>query len=54
MIPKPFARVHIRYGFPFEVAPGEVGFAEAVERARAALDAVSGKGSWRDEAIVTA
>jgi lysophospholipid acyltransferase (LPLAT)-like uncharacterized protein len=54
MIPKPFARVHIRYGRPLEVAPGEVGFAEAVERARAGLDAVSGKGSWHDEAIVTA
>jgi lysophospholipid acyltransferase (LPLAT)-like uncharacterized protein len=54
MIPKPFARVHISYGQPFEVAPGEAGFAEAVERARGALDAVSGKGRWRDEAIVTA
>lgn len=54
MIPKPFARVHISYGHPFEVAPGEDGFAEAVERARAGLDALSGKGGWRDEAIVTA
>ena len=54
MIPKPFARVHITYGQTFEVAPGEIGFAEAVERARAGLQAVSGKGAWHDEAIVTA
>jgi hypothetical protein len=54
MIPKPFARVHISYGHPFQVAPGEVGFAEAVDRARAGLDEVSGQSTWRDEAIVTA
>ncbi|HEX6433820.1 MAG TPA: lysophospholipid acyltransferase family protein [Gemmatimonadales bacterium] len=54
MIPKPFARVQISYGHPFEVAPGELGFAEGVERARAGLDEVSGKGTWHDEAIATA
>lgn len=51
MIPKPFARVWITYGHPFEVAPGEVGFAEGLERAGAALHQVSRSGAWRDEAI---
>jgi lysophospholipid acyltransferase (LPLAT)-like uncharacterized protein len=51
MIPKPFARVWITYGRPFEVAPGEVGFAEGLERATAGLDEVSRNGAWRDEAI---
>jgi lysophospholipid acyltransferase (LPLAT)-like uncharacterized protein len=53
MIPKPFARVRISYGHPFEVAPGEDGFAEAVERARAELQAVSGEGPWHGAAIAT-
>lgn len=52
MIPKPGARVWIGYGQPFEVAPGEVGFAEGVDRAVAGLDEVSRSGAWRDEAIV--
>ncbi len=52
MIPKPGARVWVNYGQPFEVAPGEVGFAEGVDRAVAGLDAVSRSGAWRDEAIV--
>jgi lysophospholipid acyltransferase (LPLAT)-like uncharacterized protein len=51
MIPKPFARVWIRYGNPFEVAPGEDGFAAALDRATAELDDVSRNGAWRDEAI---
>jgi lysophospholipid acyltransferase (LPLAT)-like uncharacterized protein len=51
MIPKPFARVWITYGEPFEVAPGEVGLAEGLERAAVALDQVSRSGAWRDEAI---
>ena len=51
MIPKPFARVWITYGHPFEVASGEIGFAEGLERAGAALDQVSRSGAWRDEAI---
>jgi len=53
MIPKPFARVWITYGEPFQVGPGEEGFAEGLERAAAGLDEVSRKGRWRDEAIVT-
>jgi lysophospholipid acyltransferase (LPLAT)-like uncharacterized protein len=51
MIPKPFARVWITYGRPFEVAPGESGFAEGLERAAAGLDEVSRKGAWHDGAI---
>lgn len=54
VIPKPFARVRISYGRPFEVGPGEVGFAEGVERATAGLREVSGSGAWHDEAIATA
>jgi len=54
MIPKPFARVRITYGQPFEVAPGEVGFAEGLERATAELDQVSRSGAWRGEAIAIA
>jgi hypothetical protein len=53
MIPKPLARVWITYGRPFDVAPGEIGFAEGLERATAGLDEVSGKGAWRDGAIAT-
>jgi lysophospholipid acyltransferase (LPLAT)-like uncharacterized protein len=51
MIPKPFARVWITYGHPFEVAPGEVGFTQGQERAGAALDQVSRSEAWHDEAI---
>jgi lysophospholipid acyltransferase (LPLAT)-like uncharacterized protein len=51
MIPKPFARVWITYGQPFDVAPGEVGFTEGLDRAAAALHRVSRSGAWRDEAI---
>jgi lysophospholipid acyltransferase (LPLAT)-like uncharacterized protein len=53
MIPKPFAQVWITYGEPFEVGPGEEGFAEGLERAAAGLDQVSRSGTWRDEAIAT-
>jgi lysophospholipid acyltransferase (LPLAT)-like uncharacterized protein len=53
MIPKPFAHVRILYGPPFEVAPGEAGFAEAVKRATAGLQEVSGTGAWHEEAIAT-
>jgi lysophospholipid acyltransferase (LPLAT)-like uncharacterized protein len=52
MIPKPGARVWVNYGQPFQVAPGDVGFAEGVDRAVAGLDEVSRSGAWRDEAIV--
>lgn len=51
MIPKPVSRVWITYGTPFEVAPGEVGFAEGLERAAASLDEVSRKDPWHDGAI---
>ena len=51
MIPKPGARIWITYGHPFDVAPGEVGFAEGVEQAMAGLERVSRSGAWRDEAI---
>ena len=54
MIPKPFARVLISYGHPFEVAAGEDGFAAGVARAAATLDQVSGNDTWRDEAIAIA
>jgi lysophospholipid acyltransferase (LPLAT)-like uncharacterized protein len=54
MIPKPFARVVITYGEPFEVGPGEEGFAAGLERAAAGLAEVSGNGTWRDAAIATA
>jgi lysophospholipid acyltransferase (LPLAT)-like uncharacterized protein len=53
MIPKPLARVWITYGRPFEVAPGETGFAAGMERAAAELDEVSRKDGWHDAAIAT-
>jgi lysophospholipid acyltransferase (LPLAT)-like uncharacterized protein len=51
MIPKPLARVCITYGRPFEVAQGEAGLAEGLERAAAGLDEVSRKDACHDEAI---
>jgi lysophospholipid acyltransferase (LPLAT)-like uncharacterized protein len=54
MIPKPFARVRISYGHPFEVAEGEDGFAEGVVRASASLDEVSRNDAWHGEAIAIA
>lgn len=51
MIPRPFARVWISYGSPFEVGPGEAGFAEGLEQAAAGLAEVSRTPAWRDEAI---
>jgi lysophospholipid acyltransferase (LPLAT)-like uncharacterized protein len=53
MIPKPGARVWITYEHPFEVAPGETGFAEGLERAVAGLNRISRSDAWRDEAIAT-
>lgn len=44
MIPKPFARVRISYGRPFEVAEGEAGLAEGLERAAKGLGEVSRTG----------
>ncbi|MGH7701883.1 MAG: glycosyltransferase N-terminal domain-containing protein, partial [Gemmatimonadales bacterium] len=46
MVPKPFSRVAIVYGAPFEVAPGEVGFEEGLSAARAALDEVVSMAAW--------
>jgi hypothetical protein len=43
--------VWITYGHPFDVAPGEDGFAAALGRATASLDEVSRNGAWRDEVI---
>jgi lysophospholipid acyltransferase (LPLAT)-like uncharacterized protein len=51
MIPQPLSRVWITYGRPFEVAAGEIGLLEGLERAAAGLDEVSRKGAWRDAAI---
>jgi lysophospholipid acyltransferase (LPLAT)-like uncharacterized protein len=51
MIPQPLSRIWITYGRPFEVAPGEIGLSEGLERAAAGLDEVSRKGAWRDAAI---
>ena len=45
MIPKPFARVRITYGRPFEVAEGEAGLAEGLARAAEGLDEVSRTGA---------
>ena len=44
MIPKPFARVRITYGRPFEVAEGEAGLAEGLARAAEGLHEVSRAG----------
>jgi lysophospholipid acyltransferase (LPLAT)-like uncharacterized protein len=41
MIPKPFARVRITYGRPFEVAEGETGLSEGLARAVEGLHEVS-------------
>jgi lysophospholipid acyltransferase (LPLAT)-like uncharacterized protein len=54
MIPKPFARIRITYGQPFEVAGGEAGFEEAVVRASASLEQVSRMDRWRGGAIAIA
>jgi lysophospholipid acyltransferase (LPLAT)-like uncharacterized protein len=51
MIPKPFAKVWVTYGLPFEVGPGETGFAEGLDRAAVGLDEVSRRGAWHDGAI---
>jgi lysophospholipid acyltransferase (LPLAT)-like uncharacterized protein len=51
MIPQPLARVCITYGDPFEVAPGESGFTEGLERATAGLAEISRTDAWRDGAI---
>jgi lysophospholipid acyltransferase (LPLAT)-like uncharacterized protein len=42
MIPRPAARVTIRYGRPFEVAPGETGLAEGLAEAGRRLEEIAG------------
>ncbi len=42
MIPKPGARVTIRYGRPFEVAPGATGLAEGLAEAGRRLEEIAG------------
>jgi hypothetical protein len=51
MIPKPLARVFIKYGRPFLVGAGEDGFSQGLEQAALRLEEISGKGAWVDEAI---
>ncbi len=42
MIPKPAARVTVRYGRPFEVAPGESGLADGLAEAERRLEEIAG------------
>ncbi len=42
MIPKPAARITVRYGRPFEVAPGESGLAEGLTEAERRLEEIAG------------
>ncbi len=52
VIPKPFARVEVRYGTPIETAPGAAGLAAAEAATLAALAALGApaEGTWRDDA----
>jgi hypothetical protein len=54
LVPKPFARVRIVYGHPFEVGPGEQGMAAARIRAEAELDGAVREVQWDDGATHTA
>ena len=54
LVPKPFARIRIVYGTPFEVEPGEQGLAAARVRAEAELNGVVGEVQWDDGATDTA
>jgi lysophospholipid acyltransferase (LPLAT)-like uncharacterized protein len=42
MIPKPAARVTVRYGRPFEVGPGESGLADGMAEAERRLEEIAG------------
>jgi lysophospholipid acyltransferase (LPLAT)-like uncharacterized protein len=53
LVPKPFARVRIVYGTPFEVGPGEAGLAAARIRAEAELAGVVREARWDDGATDT-
>lgn len=54
LVPKPFARVRIVYGTPFEVGPGEAGIAAARIRAEAELAGAVEEVRWDDGATDTA
>lgn len=54
LVPKPFARVRIAYGTPFEVGPGEQGLAAGRIRAEAELAGVVREAEWDDGATDTA
>jgi hypothetical protein len=51
LVPRPFARVRIAYGTPFEVAPGEPGLAAARSRAALELAHIVQEVRWDEEAI---
>lgn len=53
LVPKPFARVRIAYGMPFEVEPGAKGIETARARAGAELATVVREVQWDDEATGT-
>lgn len=44
LIPKPGARVRVRYGRPFEVGPGDAGLAAGLAEAEARLGEIAGTG----------
>ena len=52
MVPRPFARVRIGYGEPFEVSKGEAGLAAGCDRARAALNEALRMTAWPDDAAI--
>ena len=54
LVPKPFAKIRIAYGTPFEVAAGEEGIAAARIRAEAELADVVREVQWDDGATDTA
>ncbi len=54
LVPKPFARVQIVYGMPFEVEPGQTGIAAARIRAEAELAGAVREVKWDDGATDTA
>jgi hypothetical protein len=53
LVPKPFARVRIVFGVPFEVAPEDAGLAAARERAQAELAGAVREVQWDDAATPT-
>jgi lysophospholipid acyltransferase (LPLAT)-like uncharacterized protein len=43
VLPKPFARIRIRYGAPIDVGPGEEGLARGVRDVQEALNLLGGE-----------